>query len=71
MFNSLAVGGLAGLVGSTALDATPLTTVAPVLSAGVGVAVWAMMVTQRRIGRREGIVLIAAYALIFPLVADL
>ena len=69
MFNSLAVAGVAAIVGPAVLPDTPLAIVAPVIAVLVGAVVWAMMGTQRRIGRREGVVLILAYAVIFPLLA--
>jgi cation:H+ antiporter len=71
MFNALAVGGVATMVRPAVLADTPLVDTAPWLAAGVGLAVWAMMGTQRRIARREGFALVAAYALVFPLVASM
>jgi len=67
LFNALAVGGVVGLVGGATLDAPRLTGVAAVSAVALGVIVWGMMTTGRRIRRLEGAVLVVIYLLVIPL----
>lgn len=69
MFNALAVGGVAGLLGTGALDAPALTGVAAIAATVQGTVVWAMMRTGRRITRVEGALLLAGYAALVPMLA--
>jgi cation:H+ antiporter len=67
LFNSLAIGGVAGLVAPGVVDsglvATAWLSVAVV--AGVGLLMW----TSRRLARWEGAVLVGAYLVSIPIVA--
>ena len=69
LFNSLAVGGVIGLVGPGTLDDPDLTGFAVVLMVAVALGAGLAMVTQRRVVRWEGIALLAAYAVCVPLLA--
>ncbi len=69
LFNSLAVGSLVGFVDGNGVEGDRLTIVGPLLAIGVAALAWVAMVTQRTVRRWEGIVLIAAYAAIVPLLA--
>lgn len=69
LFNALAVGGIVGLVGGSGLDGAQLTVVAPVMAIGVAVLAWLAMVTQRTVGRVEGLTLIGLYVVAVPLLA--
>jgi len=66
LFNALAVGGATGLAGSAALDAPALTGFASGAGVALGVVVWGMMRTGRRISRAEGLVLLGGYAVLVP-----
>lgn len=69
LFNSLAVGAIAGLVGPGLLDDEKLASIgvgAMLLIAGAG---WLFMATRRKVERWEGIVLLGAYAVTLPLLA--
>jgi len=61
MFNSLAVGGVIGVVGPGPVLDTTLAEVGSVLMVGVALLAWAMMVTKRGVERWEGLVLIACW----------
>lgn len=69
LFNALGVAGVVGLVGPAVLDDPALTTVAAggatLVAAVAAVAMW----TGLRVGRREGALLVAAYAALIPLLA--
>ena len=67
LFNSLAVGGVVGLVGGAVVDAPALTIRAPLAAVALGVLVWAMMRTGRRLRRTEGAALVVAYIALVPL----
>ncbi len=69
LFNSLAVGGVVGLAGGATLDAPALTVTASLAAVALGVLVWAMMRTGRRLGRMEGAALVAIYVGLVPLLA--
>ncbi len=66
LFNALAVGGVAALIGPRTIDAPALTGFGATTSVVVGLAVWVMMRTGRRMSRIEGALLLAAYAAIVP-----
>lgn len=66
MFNALGVGGVIGLLGSSGLDAPALSGFAVVAAVGVSIVVLVMMITRRTIGRLEGFVLVALYAVLVP-----
>ena len=69
LFNALVVGGAVGVIGSPTIDAPNLTMVAA--SAAIVVAAMALlaMMTGRRVSRREGVVLVLAYAAFIPFLA--
>ncbi len=69
VFNSLAVGGLAALVGPGPILDPSLAGTATYLMVGVSLLVWLAMWTQHRISRWEAIVLLAIYAAVLPLLA--
>jgi cation:H+ antiporter len=69
IFNALAVGGIAGLIGADGVDAPALTAVAAGAAVGVSLLAAGAMITRRRIDRWEGIALIGVYAAIVPLLA--
>jgi cation:H+ antiporter len=69
LFNSLAVGGVVGLVGSTGLDAPTLTVTASIAAVALGGLVWVMMRTGRRLRRMEGAALVAIYVALVPILA--
>ncbi len=61
LFNSLAVGAVLVLAGSTPIDAPRLMSVGVGAMIAVAVGVWIMMATKRRIVRAEGVILLCAY----------
>jgi cation:H+ antiporter len=66
LFNSLAVAGVAGIAGPTSSDLAIFG--APVIAmVVVSIAAWLMVFTGRRITKVEGIILLAAYAVVLPL----
>ncbi len=67
LFNALTVGGVVGLVGPGSLDAPALTGFGVAASVLVGLVVWVMMRTGRRISRVEGVALLLGYGAIIPL----
>ncbi|WP_436795511.1 calcium/sodium antiporter [Actinospongicola halichondriae] len=69
MFNSLAVGATAGLLGPGQLDSDVLAGSGTVIMIGVALAAWVFMFTGKRINRNEAITLLAAYAVTVPLLA--
>lgn len=66
LFNALAVAGLAGVAAPALIDAPNLTTVATAVALGVAVLAWAMMRTGLLVSRREGLTLLAIYAVTLP-----
>jgi cation:H+ antiporter len=69
IFNSLAVGGLAALLGPGTIDDTALTGIATALMVGVAVLAGLFMRSGRRVTRPEGLVLLAVYLAVMPLTA--
>ena len=69
LFNSLAVGAVAGLVGPGALDDAKLAGIGTVAMLVIALSAWFFMSTGRRITRTEGIALLAGYAVVVPLLA--
>lgn len=69
MTNSLAVAGLAGMLGPGALEDPHLAGVAALLMAVAAAAGWFLMGTARTVHRWEGAVLLVAYAAALPLMA--
>lgn len=67
MFNSMAVGGVAGLATTSVIHSTKLTVVAAGVSTGVAVIAAVMMRTGHTLTRREGVVLVAGYVVALPL----
>ena len=67
LFNSLAVGGVIGLVGTGPIDDPALTTTAGLAAIAVAAVAAGAMVTRRRVDRWEGVVLVIAYAAIVVL----
>ena len=69
LFNALVAGGVVGLIGGPRIDNPSLTTVAVVASIGVtGFAALAMR-SGFVVTRREGVILVAAYVVVVPLLA--
>lgn len=69
IFNSLAVGGVAALVGPAVLTDTSLTGIAVVLMVGIAMVSGFFLRTARSVTRSEGIVLLALYLAVMPLTA--
>lgn len=69
LFNSLAVGGIAALVGPGTLDDPNLASVGVAAMVVVAVGAWLFMVTSRRIASWEAATLLGAYAVTVPLLA--
>lgn len=69
IFNSLAVGAVAGLLGPGPVEDPSLTGIGVLLMVGVAVATWLAMITSRRIVRWEGAVLLTTYLAVLPLLA--
>jgi cation:H+ antiporter len=69
LFNSLAVAGVAGLVGPATLDAPNLTIVAAGGGVVAGSVAWVMMRSGRQVSRAEGAGLVVAYLAAVPLLS--
>jgi cation:H+ antiporter len=69
LFNSGAVGAVVGFLGPGALNDPSLTGTAVYLMVGISVLATIFMVTGRRVGRREGAVLLLIYVVAVPLLA--
>jgi cation:H+ antiporter len=69
MFNSLAIGGVVALVGPGEVADASLTGLASVAMVASAVLAWFLMGTRQRLVRWEGVVLLAAYIALLPLVA--
>lgn len=69
LFNSLAVGAIAGLIGPGSLDDDKLATVGVGAMVLISLGAWLFMATKRRVEKWEGGVLLAAYAVTLPLLA--
>ena len=69
MFNSLAVGATAALVGPGPLADAALSGFATYLMVGVALAAWMMMATGRTVVRWEGVVLLGVYVVAVPSLA--
>ena len=67
LFNSLAVGAIAALVGPGAIGDPQLAGVATLFMVVIGVAATAFMATGRAVVRWEGLVLLAGYVVAMPL----
>lgn len=61
IFNSLAVGAVLVLAGGAEADAPRLLSVGVAVMVGVALGVWLLMLTDRRVVRWEGALLVAAY----------
>jgi cation:H+ antiporter len=70
LFNSLVVAGVVGLVGGAAIDAPELTVRASLAAVALGLVVWVMMHTGRRLRRAEGVVLVLVYIVVVPFIAS-
>ena len=66
IFNSLAVGATAGIVGPGSIDDPALTGFAVLLMIAIGAAAWLFMATGRAVVRSEAILLLVAYAVSIP-----
>ena len=66
LFNALGVAGLVGVVAPAVIDAPNLTTVGTAVALGVAVLTWVMMRTGLLVSRREGMILLAIYAITLP-----
>ena len=69
LFNSLAVGAAAGLVGPGPVTDPSLTGVGVLLMVGVALGTTIAMATARRIVRWEGVTLLIVYVTVLPLLA--
>ncbi len=69
IFNSLAVGGVAALLGPGMIDDVSLTVTAVLLMVGVVLVAGLFMLTGKRVSRREGLVLLVAWMAMIPLTA--
>jgi cation:H+ antiporter len=69
LFNALVVGGIVGLARPAPIDDVGVTLVAPVAAVVVSLLALVAMRTQHTVTRREGLILIAAYAATVPLLA--
>jgi cation:H+ antiporter len=69
LFNAGAVGAVAGFLGPGALNDPSLTGTAVYLMVGISVLATVFMITGRRVGRREGAVLLLIYVAAVPLLA--
>jgi cation:H+ antiporter len=69
LFNAGAVGAVAGFLGPGALNDPSLTGTAVYLMVGISVLATIFMITGRRVGRREGAVLLLIYVAAVPLLA--
>lgn len=69
LFNSLAVGGIAGLLGPGQLVDDKLAGLATAMMVGIAVLAAFFMLTGRRVHRNEGVVLLSLYVLMIPLLA--
>jgi cation:H+ antiporter len=67
IFNSLAVGGVTGLIGNAAVGDTTVTTTAVVAMLVMTALALVALVTGRRVRRLEGLGLVAAYAVVVAL----
>ena len=69
LFNSLAVGAVAGLLGPGPVTDASLTSIGVLLMVAVAAAATVAMVTARRVVRWEGAVLLTSYLAVLPLLA--
>ena len=69
LFNSLAAGGVVGLIGAPRFDDTSLTTIAAAAAVIVAVLAALAMRTNFRVSRVEGALLALSYVIIVPLLA--
>lgn len=69
IFNALAVGAVAGLVGPGPVSDTSLTSIGVLLMVVVAVGTTIAMMTARRVVRWEGAVLLTTYIAVLPLLA--
>jgi cation:H+ antiporter len=69
LFNSLAVGAIAGLIGPGTLEDDKLATVGVGAMVLIALGAWLFMATQRRVAKWEAVTLLGAYAVTLPLLA--
>jgi cation:H+ antiporter len=69
LFNSFAVGGIAGVVGPGVLDDPDIAGLGSVLMVVLALGAWAFMGTGRTVHRWEGGLLLGAYVVAVPLLA--
>ncbi len=69
LFNSLAVGAVAGIAGPGPVGDPSLTSIGVLLMVGIAVAATGAMITARRVVRWEGAVLLGTYLAVLPLLA--
>jgi cation:H+ antiporter len=69
LFNSFGVGAVAGLIGPGTLEDDKLASIGVGAMLLVAVAAWLFMATQKKVLRWEGVALLAAYAVVVPLLA--
>ena len=70
MFNSLAVGGVIGLVGSGNFDDRLAAEWGVIAMVVVAVMTWIFMVTRRKITRVESVILLSSYVLVILLISE-
>jgi cation:H+ antiporter len=69
LFNSLAVGAIAGLVGPGSLDDDKLASIGVGAMVLTAAGAWIFMATHRRVNKGEAVALLLAYAVTVPLLA--
>lgn len=69
LFNSLAVGAIAGLVGPGSLDDDKLASIGVGAMVLIAAGAWIFMASQRRVNKGEAVALLLAYAVTVPLLA--
>jgi cation:H+ antiporter len=69
IFNSLAVGAVAGLIGPGTLDDPNLASIGVIAMVLVAGGAWLFMATSRRVASWEAITLLAVYGVTVPLLA--
>lgn len=69
LFNSLAVGGVVGLIGAPEIDNTTLTVFAAVAAVAIATVALVAMRTDYTVGRREGALMIVLYLALVPVLA--
>lgn len=69
LFNSLAVGGVVGLIGAPDIDNTTLTIFGAATAVAIATIALLAMRTANAVSRREGVALVALYIVLVPVLA--